>query len=51
MPSFTIGENELRSSVVSISLAMPSSLLRTTSTVIGSSRGGGDWVSMLRTPW
>ena len=36
-PSFTIGENELLSSVSSISLAMPSSLLRTTSTVTGSS--------------
>jgi len=36
-PSFTIGEKELFSSVSSISLAMPSSLLRTTSTVTGSS--------------
>src|SRR5688572_30631719 len=35
-PSFTIGEKELRSSVSSISLAMPSSLLRMTSVVIGS---------------
>src|SRR5437899_12404101 len=36
-PSFAIGEKEERSSVCCISLAMPSSLLRTTSTVIGSS--------------
>src|SRR6516164_4572802 len=36
-PSFTMGENELLRSVSSISLAMPSSLLRTTSTVTGSS--------------
>src|SRR5688572_28773746 len=36
-PSFTIGENELLSRVNSISLAIPSSLLRTTSTVTGSS--------------
>ena len=35
-PSLTMGEKELRSSVDCISLAMPSSLLRTTSTVIGS---------------
>src|SRR5262245_16720105 len=36
-PSLTIGENELFRSASSISLAMPSSLLRTTSTVTGSS--------------
>src|SRR5690606_14828526 len=34
-PSFTMGENELFSSVSSISFAMPSSLLRITSVVIG----------------
>jgi len=36
-PSLTIGEKEERSNVCCISLAMPSSLWRTTSTVIGSS--------------
>jgi hypothetical protein len=35
-PSFTMGENELLSSVSSISFAMPSNLLRITSAVIGS---------------
>ncbi|MEJ0067798.1 MAG: hypothetical protein WDO24_02600 [Pseudomonadota bacterium] len=35
-PSLTIGENELLSSVISISLAMPSSWWRTTSSVTGS---------------
>src|SRR5665213_3994951 len=35
-PSFTIAENALRTSVSCISLAMPSSLLRSTSSVIGS---------------
>ena len=38
-PSLTMGENELRSSVDCISFAMPSSLLRTTSRVIGSAAG------------
>src|SRR5688572_1334422 len=41
MPSFTIGEKALCSSVICISLAMPSSLLRTTSRVIGSSAAFG----------
>src|SRR5271168_4914627 len=36
-PSLTIGENELRSKVDCISFAIPSSLWRTTSTVMGSS--------------
>jgi len=36
-PSFTIGEKELFRRVSSISLAIPSSLCRTTSTVTGSS--------------
>ena len=40
-PSFTMGENELRTRVDCISFAMPSSLLRTTSRVIGSVAGFG----------
>ena len=39
-PSFTMGENELRTRVDCISFAMPSSLLRTTSRVIGSEAAG-----------
>ncbi len=39
MPSLTMGENALWSSVICISLAMPSSLLRTTSSVMGSAAG------------
>ena len=39
-PSFTMVENELRTRVDCISFAMPSSLLRTTSRVIGSEAAG-----------
>src|SRR5450756_2043946 len=45
-PSLTIGENDERNSVCCISLAMPSSLFLTTSTVIGSRRLRDDACAM-----
>ena len=42
-PSLTIGEKDERNNVCCISLAMPSSLFLTTSTVIGRD----DWAMML----
>src|SRR5580704_7453155 len=45
-PSLTIGENDERNNVCCISLAMPSSLFLTTSTVIGSRRLSDDACAM-----